>query len=102
LIGQKILPWMGVIICLYLLYSTSLFDKVIGTLILLSGVVMYIFFSPKQDIRHLKEMFLSEESIFLRSMAGRERFLGNFMLQVYRGYHYLKMRLHRGSDNRPE
>jgi APA family basic amino acid/polyamine antiporter len=100
LIGQKVLPWMGVIICLYLLYSTSLFDKVIGTLILLSGVVMYIFFSPKQDIRHLKEMFLSEESIFLRSLAGRERFLGNFMLQVYRGYQYLKQRLRSGSDNR--
>jgi basic amino acid/polyamine antiporter, APA family len=101
LIGQKVLPWIGVIICLYLLYSTSLSDKVIGTLILLSGVVMYIFFSPKQDIRHLKEMFLSEEAIFMRSMARRERFLGNFMLQVRRGYKYLMQRLHTGSGSRP-
>jgi APA family basic amino acid/polyamine antiporter len=90
LTGQKVLPWIGVVICLYLLYSTSVFDKVVGTVIILAGVVIYIFFSPKQDIYHLKEMFLSEEGIFLRSMAKRERFLGNFMLLVYRGYEHLR------------
>jgi APA family basic amino acid/polyamine antiporter len=90
LTGQKVLPWIGVVICLYLLYSTSVFDKVVGTVIILAGVVIYIFLSPKQDVYHLKEMFLSEEGIFLRSMAKRERFLGNFMLLVYRGYEHLR------------
>jgi amino acid transporter len=92
LIGQKVLPWIGVAICLYLLYSTSVFDKVVGTAIILAGVFIYIFFSPKQDIHHLKEMFLSEEGIFLRAMAKRERFLGNFMLLLYRGYEHLRQR----------
>jgi len=99
LIGQKVLPWIGVIICLYLLYSTSLFDKVVGTVILFAGVIIFIFFSPKQDIHHLKDMFLSEEAIFVRTMAKRERFLGNFMLLIYRGYGYVKQRIQRGSDN---
>jgi len=92
LTGQKFLPWIGVAICLYLLYSTSVFDKVIGTAIILAGVFIYIFFSPKQDIHHLKEMFVTEEGIFLRAMAKRERFLGNFMLLLYRGYEHLRQR----------
>jgi basic amino acid/polyamine antiporter, APA family len=93
LIGQNILPWLGVVICLYLLYSTSFFDKIIGTGIILMGVLIYIFFSPKQDIHHLKAMFLSEEAIFFRNMAKRERYLGNFILLIYRGYRYVKKRV---------
>jgi len=91
--GQNILPWIGVMICLYLLYSTSFFDKIVGTVIILAGVMIYIFFSPKQDIHHLKEMFLSEEAIFVRVMAKRELFLGNFMLLVYRWYLWIAQRI---------
>jgi APA family basic amino acid/polyamine antiporter len=93
LTGQKVLPWIGIMICLYLLYSTSLFDKLVGGFILLAGVAIYLFFSPKQDIHHLKNLFVSEEAIFFRAMAGRERFLGNFMLMLYRGYQRVKQRL---------
>ena len=92
LVGQNILPWLGVAICLYLLYSTSFFDKIIGTGIILAGVLIYIFFSPKQDIHHLKAMFLSEEAIFFRNMAKRERYLGNFILMIYRGYRFFRER----------
>jgi APA family basic amino acid/polyamine antiporter len=91
--GQKILPWIGILICLYLLYSTPFFDKIVGMAIILAGVFIYLFFSPKQDIHHLKNMFLSEEAIFVRAMAKREQFLGNFMLMVYRWYMRLKHRI---------
>jgi len=93
LIGQKVFPWIGIMICLYLLYSTSLFDKMVGGFIILAGVAIYIFFSPKQDIHHLKNLFVSEEAIFFRAMDRRERFLGNFMLMLYRGYQKVKQRL---------
>jgi amino acid transporter len=96
--GQKILPWIGVMICLYLLYSTSFFDKIVGTVIILAGVLIYVFFSPKQDIYHLKGLFLSEEAIFVRTMANRERFLGNFMLLVYHSYVRIKRRIFPGQD----
>ena len=87
-------------ICLYLLYATSLFDKAAGTIILLAGVLIYVFFSPKQDIYHLKELFLSEQAIFMRAMAKRERFLGNFMLLLYRSYMKIKQRIFPGRDLR--
>ena len=96
--GQKILPWIGVMICLYLLYSTSLFDKLAGSIVILAGVLIYVFFSPKQDIYHLKAMFRSEEAIFMRAMARRERFLGNFMLLIYRSYVRVKQRIFSGPD----
>jgi amino acid transporter len=84
--GQIILPWVGIGICLYLLYSTSLFDKVVGTVLILSGVPLYMFLSPKRDIHHLKRMFVSEEAIFVRRLEKKEKFLANFVRMLHRAY----------------
>lgn len=94
LIGQNVLPWAGIAICLYLLYATSLFDKLIGLSVIVFGVFVYVFFSPKQDIHHLKRLFTSEEAIFVRRMAKRERFLGNFLRLLHSGYAWLKGKGH--------
>jgi hypothetical protein len=59
----------------------------IGILVILAGIPLYIFFSPKEDIHHLKKMFLSEESIFIRRIEERERFLANFILMMHRLFH---------------
>ncbi|MDD1664493.1 MAG: APC family permease [Methanomicrobiales archaeon] len=77
--GQKILPWIGVAICIYLLVSTSFFDKLVGGLVILTGIPIYVFFSPKTDIYHLKELFISEEAIFVRRMERQRRFLANLL-----------------------
>lgn len=82
--GQRILPWIGIGICLYLLYSTSTLDKIIGSIIILSGIPLYVFFSPKVDIHHLRESFLSEESIFARRLEHHEKFLASFIKICYR------------------
>ncbi|HSB84351.1 MAG TPA: amino acid permease [Nitrosarchaeum sp.] len=77
--GQRILPWLGIVICLYLLYSTSFLDKIVGSIVILSGIPLYMFFSPKVDIHHLRESFLSEESIFARRLEHNEKFLASFV-----------------------
>ena len=77
--GQKILPWAGIAICIYLLISTSFFDKLVGGLVILAGIPIYVFFSPKTDIYHLKELFVSENAIFVRRMARQRRFLANLL-----------------------
>ncbi len=81
--GQHILPWIGIAICIFLLYSTSIADKIIGIVIITIGIFLYVTFSPKTDIHHLKTLFVSEESIFLRRIQKKERFLANF-LQILR------------------
>ncbi|TAL46738.1 amino acid permease [archaeon] len=84
--GQNILPWLGLAICIYLLYSTTLFDKVIGSMLILAGIPLYVFFSPKVDMHHLKRMFLSEEAILARRLERKEKFLANLMRIVHRIY----------------
>jgi len=88
--GQSILPWIGVAICLYLMYSTSIFDKIVGLILILCGIPLYVHFSPKVDIHHLKRMFLSEEAILSRRLEKKERFLGNFVRMLHRAYRKVK------------
>jgi amino acid transporter len=88
--GQNIVPWLGIIICLYLLYATSSFDKIVGSIVILLGVPIYIFLSPKQDIHHLKKMFLSEEAIFSRRLEKKEKFLANVVILLHKVYKKIK------------
>jgi amino acid transporter len=88
--GQNILPWIGVAICLYLIYSTSLFDKIVGSILILFGIPLYVFFSPKVDMYHMKRLFVSEESIFSRRLERKERFLANFVRLMHRIYRKVK------------
>jgi len=92
LYGQHILPWIGIIICLYLLYSTSIYDKIIGIIIIGVGIPIYVFFSPKTDIHHLKKLFVSEEAIMVRRLEKRERFLAHFFQHLYEGYKKIRYR----------
>lgn len=88
--GQNILPWLGILICLYLLYSTTSFDKVIGTIVILIGIPLYVFFSPKVSMKDMKKMFLSEEAIFARHLEKHDRFLAKFVKYVYLLYRKIR------------
>jgi APA family basic amino acid/polyamine antiporter len=84
--GQHILPLIGTLICVYLLVSTSLFDKMVGTALIIAGIPLYVFFSPKVEIGTLKIFFLSEEAVFARRLQREQRFLANFIRLLYRAY----------------
>jgi APA family basic amino acid/polyamine antiporter len=88
--GQTILPWIGILISLYLMFSTSWLDKILGGMVILAGIPLYLLFSPKQEIRHLKEEFLSEESVLLRQMHKENLFLANFIRILHKTYHNIR------------
>lgn len=88
--GQRVLPWLGVGISLYLLYSTGLLDKLVGSALILAGIPLYIYFSPKTDINHLKEFFTSEDAVIARSLAKKYVFLGDLLRMADRLYIRLK------------
>ncbi|MDD1678930.1 MAG: APC family permease [Methanomicrobiales archaeon] len=90
--GQHILPIIGALICVYLLISTSVFDKIAGTMLVLAGIPLYVFFSPKVEIGTMKEFFFSEEAVFSRRLQREERFLANFIRLLYRAYIWLRGR----------
>lgn len=83
LIGTEIIPWAGVAISLYLIYSTSMYDKLVGSAIIGAGIILYIFFSPKEEVKHLKQFFFSEEAVFTRRLERRDRFLANFIRMIH-------------------
>jgi basic amino acid/polyamine antiporter, APA family len=89
--GQRILPIIGIIICLYLIMmyllgSTPLVIKIIGIVVIVMGIPLYVFFSPKTDIHHLKELFLSEEAVLLRQFQPTNRFLSHFLVHLHQWY----------------
>ena len=84
--GQGLLPWAGALISIYLLYSTSLFDEVVGSVLVLLGVPVYLFFS-KTTPRELGGRLVSEEEVFARELQRQHAFLANFVRlarQLYR------------------
>lgn len=92
--GQSVLPWLGVGVSLYLLYSTTLFDKLVGSALVLLGIPIYLYFSKKTDIRELGHEFTSEEAVFARAMEGRNKFLGNFIVLVWKAYRRVRPKHH--------
>jgi APA family basic amino acid/polyamine antiporter len=89
--GQRILPVCGIIICLYLIVmylvgATALPIKIVGIALIILGVPLYVFFSPKTDIHHLKDLFISEEAIFLRQFQRTDSFLAHLLTHLHRRY----------------
>jgi len=70
--GQNVLPWAGVAISLYLLYSTSLSDKLVGIAAILAGMPVYMFYA-RIHARDLKVTLISEEEVLARNLERRNR-----------------------------
>ncbi|HEV2137983.1 MAG TPA: hypothetical protein VGR53_04015, partial [Nitrososphaerales archaeon] len=84
LLGQSVLPWLGIAVCLFLLYSTSLQDKLVGSIVILAGIPIYVYFAPKVDMTDLKEDFLSAPKISQRYLERTERFLARLLKLIRR------------------
>ena len=84
--GQRILPWLGVGVSLHLLYSTSLFDKVVGSTLILLGVPIYLYYSKKTNIHELNRELVSEEAILSMNLRRQNKFLANFVRLLATAY----------------
>ena len=84
--GEGLIPIAAILICIYLLWSSGFYEKILGSLFILAGVPIYMNFTTKEDVYHLKKLFLSEESLLERRLSPRNRFLANFIHIIYRVY----------------
>ncbi|KUG19275.1 hypothetical protein ASZ90_011006 [hydrocarbon metagenome] len=84
--GQTALPVAGIAVCLYLLVSTPLFDLLSGAAVILAGIPLYVYFSPKTDIRHVKDLIVSEEAIVMRRLEQKNLFLARFVQLLHAAY----------------
>jgi len=90
--GERFLPWAGVAVSLYLVYSTSLSDIFIGTVAVLLGIPVYLYFS-KTQVGEVEAKLLSEEEVLRVALAKRDRPLAKLVRWVHRGV----VRLTRGT-----
>jgi amino acid transporter len=93
--GQNILPWLGVGVSLYLLYSTSLLDKVVGLAVVLLGIPIYLYFSKKTDVHELNREFTSEEAVLSRNLQRQNKFLANLVRLLAAAYRKIRQRWNR-------
>ncbi len=76
--GERIIPWLGVAVSLYLVYSTSLTDILIGTVAVLLGIPVYLYFS-KTSVGAVEAKLVSEEEILRVNLAKQDRFLARLV-----------------------
>jgi len=81
--GQSVVPWAGVAISLYLLYSTSLSDKLIGIVAILVGLPIYFFYARVQ-VRELRVTLVSEEEVLARNLERGNRPLARLVKSIRR------------------
>jgi hypothetical protein len=72
--GQRVLPWIGAAISLYLMLSSSLSNILVGIAFVLLGIPVYVFYS-RTHLGEIREMFLTQEEILVSNLEKADRFL---------------------------
>jgi amino acid transporter len=78
--GGAILPVIGVIFSIYLITQCTMYQMVIGLILLGIGVPMYMAFTPKKELTTLKEELLAPRALQEETKRLRERFLAHALL----------------------
>ena len=84
--GQNILPWLGVGISLYLMYSTTLFDKIIGTILVLAGIPIYLHYAPRYRSERPTHLFTETEVLSL-NLQRKNRPLAYIVRLMHKSLH---------------
>ncbi len=84
--GQNVLPWLGVAISLYLMYSTSIFDKIIGTILVLAGIPIYLHYAPRYRKERPTHLF-SEGDVLSLNLQRKNRAFASLVRFVHRALH---------------
>jgi len=97
--GQSILPWLGVGVSFYLLFATSLSDKIIGSILVILGVPIYLYYSRRRGVHDEKQHLLSEGVVLTRALEKQNRFLANGVRLIARAYRRIKVGQRRTRKN---
>jgi hypothetical protein len=81
-----LIPILGVIFSLYLITQCTVTQIALGLALLLSGLPIYLKYSPKREIAELKEKLLSREFMLPTIYAQGEKFLAHAFRHTKRLY----------------
>jgi basic amino acid/polyamine antiporter, APA family len=81
-----IIPALGIAFSVYLISQCTLVQIALGVLLLLAGVPIYVWYSPKKELTELKQAFLSPQATLKRISEQEHVFLAHLVLHVKRAY----------------
>ncbi|MGE5637789.1 MAG: amino acid permease [Chloroflexota bacterium] len=91
--GGLILAILGIVFSIFLISQCSLQQIGLGVLILLIGIPVYVFYSPKKELSVLKRALLSRPHIAKRLREQERRFLANILRHIKEWYRRMRARL---------
>ena len=80
--GGTILPILGVAFSIYLISQCSPIQLGLGVLLLLIGLPVYVFYSPKKEITDLKKALTDRQELFKKIYAQERTFLAHALLHL--------------------
>lgn len=87
-VGRTLIPALAMVFSLVLMTQVNEQQALVSLVLLVIGVPVYTFFSPKKELHELKEAFLSREAILERTYHQEEVFLAyavrRIKLLIYR------------------
>ncbi|MGQ4834730.1 MAG: hypothetical protein ACP6IS_12670 [Candidatus Asgardarchaeia archaeon] len=89
---MKFVSFLGVLFSLYILTQVELQAIIYALILLAVGVPVYVYFSPKEELKKIKEDFLSRRAVLLRAYEHTEVFLGHFIKIILNIIRHLKHR----------
>lgn len=89
--GQRVIPVLGMVFSLILMTQVGLQQIIISLILIIVGIPLYIFFTPKKELSELTSEYLSREAVLGRAYEQGERFLAHlvrhieWLVRKYRG-----------------
>jgi APA family basic amino acid/polyamine antiporter len=85
-----IIPALGIIFSIYLITQCSLDQITIGILLLLAGVPVYVFASPKKELTEIRNALLSRQTTLKRIYNQERVFLAHLIMHIKSAYRKAK------------
>lgn len=80
--GTRIITVLGAALSLLLMSQVNVGQILVSLILIVIGIPIYILFSPKAEIREMKQVFLSDEAVLKRAYRQRELFLAHFLNHI--------------------
>jgi len=80
--GGTIIPILGVAFSVYLISQCSPFQLGLGVLLLVAGLPIYVFYSPKKEMTELKKALTDRQTMLKRIYAQERTFLAHALLHL--------------------
>lgn len=84
--GGFIVPLLGIAFSAYLITMCTLFQLVLGLVLVMIGIPIYIKYSSKKELAELKSELLSRRHVLQKAYNQEERFLAHALRHVKRLY----------------